>query len=275
MKKMLNVCRKVDDYQTKVLKRVMDKWCKHTKTNGPRCLSPPHRFTLLTLLICRIAEWLNLPSLSSCIFRMLGKIDHETAKLRNEISNLSAKVSEVVDRYHLSTFLWCHVSIHIIQSFSIPFTSLTPTHPHFIHSYTLFLFPSSTDRDEAVASLLAERALNRELTAINSELRANISELGRYSSPWRTFHLSHRSLITDRWSLIIYAWSLLHYDYRKYLTHSYDDFPPQLVLFLIHITPTPTPSSLLGAKLWGIVRLLNCLTVPSFSYIYHPHPHTR
>ena len=56
MKKMLNVCRKVDDYQTKVLKRVMDKWCKHTKTNGPRCLSPPHRFTLLTLLICRIAE---------------------------------------------------------------------------------------------------------------------------------------------------------------------------------------------------------------------------
>jgi len=34
------------------------------------------------------------------------------------------------------------------------------------------------DRDEAAASLLAERALNRELNAINTELRANISELG-------------------------------------------------------------------------------------------------
>ena len=36
MKKMLNICRTVDEYQTKVLKRVMDKWCKHTKANGPR-----------------------------------------------------------------------------------------------------------------------------------------------------------------------------------------------------------------------------------------------
>ena len=50
MKKMLNVCRKVDDYQTKVLKRVMDKWCKHTKANGPRYLYPPHPFTLPNLL---------------------------------------------------------------------------------------------------------------------------------------------------------------------------------------------------------------------------------
>ena len=40
MKKMLKICRTVDDYQTKVLKRAMDKWCKHTKANGPRYPPP-------------------------------------------------------------------------------------------------------------------------------------------------------------------------------------------------------------------------------------------
>ena len=65
-------------------------------------------------------------------------------------------------------------------------TNLSAYLLHLSHPLTLIsstplpysLPPPCNDRDEAVASLLAERALNRELTAINSELRANISELG-------------------------------------------------------------------------------------------------
>jgi hypothetical protein len=94
LRRVLQIC---DGQVAKAVARAWDAWKKHVASLAPK---------------------------------MLGRIDHETAKLRNEICNLSAKVQEVVDK------------------------------------------------DEAAASLLAERALNRELNAMNSELRQNIQELG-------------------------------------------------------------------------------------------------